>query len=74
MTEEFYKGMLHAMESAKSYAQVVKKSYEVNKDLTDIKELSAYEQGGAAAMRKMIEYFDIFIDFLQVYKDDSTTV
>lgn len=65
MTNDFYKGMEHIVKSARDYAEVVKKNYEKDIDRVVPIESCSYSAGGAAAMRKMIEYFDIFMDFLR---------
>ena len=72
MTDEFYKGMEHMVKSAKDYAEVVKKNYESNLGIVATADcLSAFDAGGAAAMRKMIEYLDIFDSFLKEYDNDN---
>lgn len=76
MTNEFYKGMLEGLKNAKSYAEVVKKNfanveeiYATNSKATP--EMIAREQGAQVGITKMIEYFDLFVEFLKVYDDDD---
>ncbi len=71
MTNEFYKGMLQALKNTRAYGEVVKDNHENNKEAFTDPELIAYENGAAAGVQKMIEYFNLFIDCLGVYDDDD---
>lgn len=71
MTNEFYKGMLQALKNARDYGEVVKANHENNKAAFTDPGMIAYENGAAAGVQKMIEYFNLFVDYLGVYDDDD---